>query len=70
MRQSLILAACLAPLGLIFIVMKLAVWVSAINTENSYVGKEPLRKRGPYVDNPYADLDEEEEEFTDRTDYR
>jgi hypothetical protein len=50
--------------------MKLAVWVSAVNSENSYVGKEPLRKRGPFVDNPYADVDEEEEEFTDRTDYR
>ena len=50
--------------------MKLAVWVSAVNTENSYVGKEPSRKRGPYVDNPYEDVDEEEEEFTHRTDYR
>ncbi len=70
MRQSLILAACLAPLGLIFIVMKLAVWVSAVNTENSYVGKEPLRKRGPFVANAYADVDDEEEEYGDRTDYR
>ena len=70
MRQSLILAACLATLGLIFIVMKLAVWVSAVNTENSYVGKEPLRKRGPFVANAYADVDDEEEEYGDRTDYR
>jgi len=50
--------------------MKLAVWVSAVNTETDYVRREPLRKRGPYVDNAYADVDEEEEEFTDRTDYR
>jgi len=50
--------------------MKLAVWVSAVNSESSYVGKEPLRKRGPFVDNPYEDVDAEEEEFTDRTDYR
>ncbi len=50
--------------------MKLAVWVSVVNAENNYVRKEPLRKRGPYVENPYADVDEEEEEFTDRTDYR
>ena len=50
--------------------MKLAVWVSAVNTENSYVGKEPLRKRGPYVANPYEDVDAEEEEYGDSTDYR
>mgnify|MGYP003149621477 CR=1 FL=1 len=65
-----ILLACLSPILIIFIVMKLAVWVSAVNSESSYVGKEPLRKRGPYVENPYADVDEDEEEFTDRTDYR
>ena len=67
---SVILIGCFTPLILIFIVMKLAVWVSAVNDENNYVGKEPLRKRGPFLDNPYADVDEEEEEFTDRTDYR
>ncbi len=70
MRQSLILAACLAPLGLIFIIMKLAVWMSAVNAESDYVRREPLRKRGPFVANAYADVDEEEEEYGDRTDYR
>jgi hypothetical protein len=33
--------------------MKLLLWVEAVNTENSYVRKEPLRKRGPFVANPY-----------------
>ena len=50
--------------------MKLAVWMSAVNTESDYVKKEPLRKRGPFLDNPYADVDEKEEEFGDRTDYQ
>ena len=50
--------------------MKLAVWASAVNAESDYVRREPLRKRGPFVENPYEDVDEEEEEFTDRTDYR
>ena len=68
--KPLILVACFLPLGIIYIVMKLAVWVSVVNAEKNYVRKEPLRKRGPYVENPYADVDEEEEEFTDRTDYR
>ena len=64
------LLLCLSPLVIIYIVMKLAVWLSAVNTESSYVRKEPSRKRGPLVDNAYADVDEKEEEYGDRTDYR
>lgn len=70
MNQSLVLLLCLSPLATIFIVMKLVVWMSAVNTESDYVRKEPLRKRGPFLDNPYADVDEKEEEFGDRTDYQ
>ncbi len=68
--NPVVLVGCFTPLVLIFIVMKLAVWVSAVNAESDYVRQEPLRKRGPYVENPYADLDEEEEEYGDRSDYR
>ena len=68
--NPIILIGCFTPLVLIFIVMKLAVWISAVNTEQDYVRKEPLRKRGPYVENAYADVDEEEEEYGDRTDYK
>ena len=66
----LILFGCFTPLIIIFIIMKLAVWIEAINEETDYVRKEPLRKRGPFVDNPYADVDEEEEEYGSGTDYR
>lgn len=68
--NPIILIGCFTPLVLIFIVMKLAVWVSAVNSETNYVRREPLRKRGPYVVDAYADVDEEEEEYGDRTDYR
>jgi hypothetical protein len=68
MNYTLLL--CLSPLVIIFILMKFIVWVSAVNAESDYVRKEPLRKRGPYVADPYADVDEEEEEYGDRTDYR
>ena len=64
------LLLCLAPLGIIFIIMKVAVWLSAVNAESDYVTREPLRKRGPFVANPYEDVDQEEEEYGDRTDYR
>ena len=70
MKYQLTLILCFAPLVVIYIVMKLAVWLSAINAESDYVRKEPLRKRGPYVEDPYADVDEEEEEYGDSTDYR
>ena len=68
--NPVILISCFTPLVIIFLVMKLAVWVSAVNTENSDVGKDPLRKRGPFVADAYADVDEKEEEYGDRTDYR
>ena len=68
--NPVILVGWFTPLIIIFIVMKLAVWIEAVNAEQDYVRKEPLRKRGPFLENPYADVDEEEEEYGDRTDYR
>lgn len=50
--------------------MKLAVWVDAVNAEKDYVREDAKRPHGPYVANAYADLDEEDEEYGDRTDYR
>ena len=68
MNYTLLL--CLSPLVIIFLLMKFVVWISAVNTESDYVRKEPFRKRGPYLVDAYADVDEEEEEYGDRTDYR
>ena len=66
----MILVACFTPLVIIYIVMKIAVWMSAVNAEQDYVRKEPLRKRGPFLEDAHADVDAEEEEYGDRTDYR
>ena len=68
MNYTLLL--CLSPLVIIFLLMKFVVWISAVNTESDYVRKEPFRKRGPYLVDAYADVDEEEEEYGDSTDYR
>ena len=68
--KTLILLSCFFPIAIIWIIMKLSVWIAAVNQEQSYVREEPLRRRGPYVENPYADVDEKEEEYGDRTDYR
>jgi len=68
--NPIILVGCFTPLIIIFIVMKLSVWIEAVNAESDYVREDSKRPHGPYVANPYADVDEEEEEYGDRTDYR
>ncbi len=65
-----VLIACFTPLVVIWIVMKLSLWIAAASDEQRYVRAESKKPHGPYVENPYADVDEDEEEFTDRTDYR
>jgi hypothetical protein len=50
--------------------MKLSVWIAAVNSETEYVREESKLPHGPYVANAYADVDEEDEEYGDRTDYR
>ena len=68
--NPVVLLACLSPIAVIFIVMKLAVFLSGIYSEEKYVESESKKPHGPYVANPYEDVDEEEEEYGDRTDYR
>ena len=68
--KSLIMVACFFPLAMIWIIMKMSLWISAVNAENEYVREDAKRPHGPYVANPYADVDEEEEEFGSKTDYR
>ena len=68
--KPIILIACFLPLGAIFLVMKLAVWMSAIGSEQKYVKAESKKPHGPYLADAYADVDEEEEEYGSRTDYR
>jgi hypothetical protein len=68
--NPIILIGCFTPLIIIFIIMKFAVWIEAVNAETDYVKQEPFRERGPFVANPYADVDEEEEEYGSSTDYR
>ena len=50
--------------------MKLSLWLSASVNEAKYVERESTKPHGPYVANAYEDVDEEEEEYGDRTDYR
>ena len=63
MKQSLILVACFLPLAVIWLVMKLSLWLSSSVTEVNYVREDSKRPHGPYVENPYGDADEEEEDY-------
>ena len=68
--KSIILIGCFTPLALIWIIMKISVWIAAVNEEQNYVNAESKKPHGPYVANAYEDVDSEEEEYGDRTDYR
>ncbi len=68
--KSIILIGCFTPLALIWIIMKISVWIAAVNEEQNYVNAESKKPHGPYVANAYEDVDAEEEEYGDRTDYR
>jgi len=68
--KPLILISCFLPLVVIYIVMKLSVWIAAVNSEKEYVKSESIKPHGPYLDNPYGDVDEEDEEYGSKTDYR
>ncbi len=68
--NPIILIACFLPLAAIWIVMKLAVFLSGIYSEEKYVESESRKPHGPYLADAYADVDEEEEEYGNRTDYR
>ena len=68
--NPLILAACFLPLVIIWIMMKLSLLLFSANDERRYVKAESKKPHGPYLADAYADVDEEEEEYGDRTDYR
>ena len=63
MKQSLILVACFLPLAVIWLVMKLSLWLSSSVSEVNYVREDAKRPHGPYVEDAYADADEEDEEY-------
>jgi len=64
------LLLCFLPIAIIWIVMKLSVWMFAVNDEKNYVKGESRKPHRPYLADAYADVDAEEEEYGDRTDYR
>ena len=61
--KPLILIACFLPIFTIWLVMKLSLWIAAVNEEQTYVRDDAKRPHGPYVESPYGDVDEESEDY-------
>jgi len=60
--KPFVLIACFLPIAVIWLVMKLSLWLSSSVTEVNYVREDAKRPHGPYVENPYEDTDRENEE--------
>ena len=61
--KSIVLISCFLPIVIIYIIMKLAVWLSATTVESNYVKEESKKPHGPYLENAYEDVDEEEDDY-------
>lgn len=61
MKHALILSLCFLPLAIIYIIMKLSLWLSTSVSEVKYVREDAKQPHGPYLENAYADIDENEE---------
>jgi len=68
--KPFVLIACFLPIIVIWLVMKLSLWLSSSVTEVNYVREDAKRQHGPYLDNPYADIDQEDEEYGSQSDYQ
>ncbi len=62
MKHAVILSLCFLPLAVIYLIMKVSVWLSSSVSEVNYVREDAKREHGPYVENPYGDINEEDEE--------
>ena len=62
MKHALIISLCFLPLAIIYVIMKLSLWLSSSVSEVNYVREDAKREHGPYVENPYGDTDAENEE--------
>jgi len=62
MKHALILSLCFLPLAVIYVIMKLSLWLSSSVSEVNYVREDSKREHGPYLENPYGDVDQEDAE--------
>ena len=61
MKYPLLISLCFLPLTIIIIITKISLWLSSTSNEVKYVKEDAKRPHGPYLENAYGDVDEEEE---------
>jgi hypothetical protein len=61
MKHALIVSLCFLPLAIIYIIMKVSLWLSTSVNEVKYVKEDAKRPHGPYLADAYEDIDAEEE---------
>jgi len=59
-QTSIVLLLCLSPLAIVFVVMKLSLWIAESMSYNSETEKLKRMQHGPYI---VWDDEEEEEEW-------
>ena len=62
MKHALIISLCFLPLAVIYIIMKLSLWLSSSAAEVKYVKEEEKKPHGPFRTNVYDDFDPENED--------
>ena len=62
MKHALIISLCFLPLAVIFIIMKLSLWLSSSVSEVKYVKEEEKKPHGPFLTNVYEDSDPKNED--------
>ncbi len=59
-QTSIVLLLCLSPLAIVFVIMKLSLWIAESMSYNSETEKLKRMQHGPYI---VWDDEEEEEEW-------
>ena len=59
MKHAVILSLCFLPLAVIYLIMKVSVWLSSSVSEVNYVREDAKREHGPYLewDDKYKEKD-------------
>ena len=60
-QTSIVLLLCLSPLAIVFVIMKLSLWIAESMSYNSETEKLKRMQHGPYI--VWDDDEEEEEEW-------
>jgi len=65
MNYPLLISLCFLPLAIIIIITKISLWMSYSVAEVKYVKEDAKLPHGPFLQNVYDDIDEENEKDRD-----